>query len=97
MQKLIGVLVVCMFVLMTGCSTTNFDPQADALAQCLTEKNITMFGTETCTHCQKQKSLFGDSFAKVQYVDCYKDTLLCQTKGIMAFPTRQKEDGVQTE
>ena len=57
------------------------------LAQCLTEKGITMYGTEWCSHCQNQKATFGESFKYVNYVDCDKDRTACLAAGVEGYPT----------
>jgi hypothetical protein len=58
----------------------------DALAQCLTEKGMTMYGTDWCPHCQRQKQLFGKSFAYIDYVNCDLGPR-CDEAGVQAFPT----------
>ena len=60
---------------------------ATNLAGCLTEKGLVMYGTEWCGYCKKQKSLFGDSFTDVNYVDCEKDRSKCVEAGVQGFPT----------
>lgn len=57
------------------------------LADCLTEKKVTMYGTEWCGHCKNQKALFGESFAKVTYVDCDAQRQACLDAGVRGFPT----------
>lgn len=42
----------------------------DAFAQCLADKNVTMYGSFLCPHCDDQKKLFGSSFRYVTYVEC---------------------------
>lgn len=57
------------------------------LGQCLTDKEVTMFGTEWCIHCQRQKQLFGEDFNNVNYVDCDKDSNTCKENNIRGYPT----------
>lgn len=57
------------------------------LADCLTEKKMTMYGTERCGHCKNQKELFGEAFAKVTYVDCDAQRQTCLDAGVRGFPT----------
>ena len=75
-------------LLATGCTKTadtgSFDAgytaeQKTSLAECLTQKNVVMYGTERCPHCKDQKAAFGEAFAKVTYVDCDKQSLQCET------------------
>ncbi len=59
----------------------------DAFAQCLAEKNVTMYGAEWCSHCKKQKAMFGSSFSYVPYVECPDNIQACLAKGIQGYPT----------
>ncbi|OGL66527.1 hypothetical protein A2856_02440 [Candidatus Uhrbacteria bacterium RIFCSPHIGHO2_01_FULL_63_20] len=64
----------------------------DALAQCLTEKGVVMYGAWWCPHCTKQKTLFGTSFSKVNYVECSPGgtkamSQQCKDDGIEGYPT----------
>lgn len=69
------------------------DPRLDAFAQCLAEKNVTMYGAEWCSHCQDQKRLFGSSFEYVPYVECPENTNVCIEKGVEGYPTWILSDG----
>jgi len=69
----------------------------DELAQCLTENEVTMYGSYRCGHCLKNKDLLGDSFQYVNYVECHPfgpspQTELCEEKEIEGTPTWIKED-----
>ena len=59
----------------------------DGFAECLSESGATMYGTEWCGHCRDQKDLFGDSFDKVNYVDCDRDRDVCLIAGVSGYPT----------
>ncbi|NYZ74883.1 hypothetical protein H0O03_01300 [Candidatus Micrarchaeota archaeon] len=64
------------------------------LAQCLTEKGWTMYGTTWCDHCKAQKEMFGnESFQYVDFVDCDQKPFECQQNGAEAFPTWLNRDG----
>jgi len=52
-----------------------------------------MFGLATCSHCQKQKALFGTSFAKINYTDCKENPNACSS--LNTVPTWQFKDGTQ--
>ena len=65
----------------------------DEFAQCLADKNVTMYGTEWCVYCQKEKALFGDSFRLVPYVDCGKEPGKCTENKIENTPTWLFPDG----
>lgn len=59
-------------------------------AQCLTEKDVTMYGSDTCPNCLNQKSMFGESFQLIQYVKCDFAKEECEQKGITAYPVWMK-------
>lgn len=71
--------------------------QLDAFAQCLAEKNITMYGAEWCPHCQNEKKAFGESFKFVPYVECPDDPQKCIAAGINGYPTWIFPDGKKLE
>lgn len=64
----------------------------DALAQCLTEKGVHMYGSFRCAVCAKTRAMFGDSFQYVQEIECHpqgknSQWQLCQDKAITGTPT----------
>ncbi len=61
--------------------------QYDGFAQCLTEKQVTMYGTDWCKYCQQQKGMFGKSFKYVNYVNCDFNEQECDTAGVQGYPT----------
>lgn len=68
------------------------DPRVQALAQCLQDKGVKMYGAYWCPHCKSQKEMFGSSFSKIQYIECAlpggrKQTALCDQAGINTYPT----------
>ncbi len=63
----------------------------DEFAQCLTEKDVVMFGTFWCPHCQNQKALFGSSFKYISYVECdprgsNSNPELCEENNVESVP-----------
>ena len=63
-----------------------------SLAKYLSERGATMYGSYTCSHCEKQKELFGGAFGYITYVECSRsgpdpDPALCATKNIKSYPT----------
>ena len=66
-------------------------------AQCLRDKQITMYGAYWCSHCQNEKKAFGDSFKSVPYVECPDDPQKCLTAGINGYPTWIFPDGKKLE
>ena len=80
------------------------DPAKVELAQCLTEKNVKMYGAFWCGACASQKELFGSAFKEISYVECDErgknsQSEVCKIEGISAYPTwsinGQKSSGVQ--
>lgn len=84
-------------------SETKFDndnlsqKDMDLFAQCLAEKQITMYGAEWCTHCKKEKAAFGSSFKYVPYVECPDNIKICLEKGVNGYPTWITSDGSKYE
>ena len=69
----------------------------DTFAQCLTDRGWTMYGAYWCPHCQNEKAAFGDSFRKVNYVECTKEPDRCIAAGVKGYPTWIAEDGRRLE
>lgn len=61
--------------------------ELDVFAQCLVDKQITMYGAQWCPHCQNEKRAFGSSFKYVPYVECPDDPQKCLAVGINGYPT----------
>lgn len=73
----------------------------DDFAQCLSEKDYVMAGTEWCSFCKQQKGLFGPSFKYVTYKDCDIEKQWCAENNISTYPrwvspTGQQYVGVQS-
>ncbi|MFZ2038399.1 MAG: hypothetical protein WAV11_00455 [Minisyncoccia bacterium] len=56
-------------------------------AQCLSDKDFTMYGAEWCSHCKDQKISFGSAFSLINYVECPDNEALCTANGVVGFPT----------
>ncbi len=67
----------------------------DLFAQCITSKDLTMYGAVWCSHCRAQKALFEDSFKYVPYVECTETPDLCIAKGVEAYPTWIDTNGIK--
>ena len=81
MKKIFWIGLIFSLAFLFGCTakpqnSTNL-VNLDQIAQCLTQKWVKMYGTETCSHCIAQKELFWDSFKYINYVDCAKDPNAC--------------------
>ncbi len=73
--------------------TSGTPAKYDTFADCVTNSGAIFYGTEWCPHCKSQKTLFGDAFAKINYVDCDQESTLCQNAKITGYPTWIFADG----
>lgn len=73
------------------------DGVLDGFVKCLAEKNIVMYGTETCSWCRKQKEDLGSSFQYLNYVECSVETQKCVDEKITATPTWVFPDSERVE
>lgn len=64
-----------------------------ALAQCLRDRGITMYGAEWCPHCKNEKKAFGSAFDFVPYVECPIEKQRCAELKIEGYPTWIFPDG----
>jgi hypothetical protein len=81
---------------------TKVSGQYDEFAKCLSENGATMYGAYWCPHCNAQKQMFGNSWAKVNYVECSLpnqagQTQECMESGINAYPTWEFQNGLRIE
>jgi len=72
----------------------------DSFAQCLTDSGVKMYGAYWCPHCKDQKKAFGNSFKKVNYVECdargdNANPQACESAGIKGYPTWIFTDGTR--
>jgi len=94
---LLSVFIACLLPIFVAGSYQERPPAEVVLdlASCITSKHIKMFGSDGCGHCQHQKSLFGESFTQIEYIDCYKGEegkKSCEDNDIESFPTWVKFD-----
>jgi len=79
-------------------------PEQIALAAHLRQRGVIFYGAYWCTHCFRQKNLFGQQAGdQLPYVECAKDQAgadKCNAAGVQAYPTwvfgKEKLEGVQT-
>lgn len=84
-------IIILTLLLCTACSSTN----TKNLAMCLSDKNIAMYGTNSCPNCLQQKYLFGEDFIYVPYIDCEETPQRCKEEKIGKYPTWRKPNGEQ--
>ncbi|MBI2452738.1 MAG: hypothetical protein HYV55_00700 [Parcubacteria group bacterium] len=86
----IAIIAGIYFFIGTNGGTLNLD----AFAQCLQDKGAVFYGASWCSHCQKQKAMFGKSAKYLPYVECSENGLaLCIEKKIDGYPTWEFADG----
>ncbi|MBI2633975.1 MAG: hypothetical protein HYW80_01550 [Parcubacteria group bacterium] len=90
----IGTALILVFVVR---KSDEVSPETFALAQCLTEQSVKMYGADWCSACQKQKALFGDAFREINYVECDEEPIRCTQERIEKFPTWIFPDGAKIE
>ena len=88
MKKILFLLMIVSSTILAGCSSTPKYTNLDQFAQCLTDAGVKLYGTTTCQYCLKQKALFGDSFSKINFVDCTKNPIQCDIAKVSEIPHR---------
>ena len=83
----------------SGTESTGVETKV-ALAQCLTENGVRVFGAYWCPHCKKQKEMFGEAaWKEIKYIECAAagnpraQTQECQNEKIEGYPTWIFPDG----
>ena len=79
-------------------------PEQIALANYLRQRGAIFYGAYWCTHCFRQKNLFGQQAGdQLPYVECAKDQAgadRCNAADVRAYPTwvlgNERREGVQT-
>lgn len=93
--------LVSLFIF-TGCADAIGDRYV-GFAECLTSKEVKMYGAYWCPHCASQKKLFGkQGFEKINYIECDArgeggNPELCLAKNIKGYPTWDFADGSRVE
>tara|TARA_Y100000310_G_C20221078_1_gene595795 strand:- start:189 stop:569 length:381 start_codon:yes stop_codon:yes gene_type:complete len=103
-----GIGMVIALVIMSGCTQqpdappVEEDPKLTAFAQCVYDSGGRMYGSYTCSVCEKQRALFGPSFKHIQEIECHprgenSQTQLCLERDIAKTPTWILEpNGIET-
>lgn len=96
-KLLLGAVAVVLIIGILYLLDENTPGTYDEFAECLSENNVTMYGTFWCPHCKNQKEMFGKSWKFVDYVECstddYQQTQVCLDAGIRGYPTWEFSDG----
>ena len=98
---IIGIAVL-FFVLLSTPAIDISPGKYDGFAECLSGKGFKMYGAYWCSHCADQKKLFGNSFDKINYVECSLPNNAgqieaCKSAGINSYPTWEFGDGTKQE
>jgi len=80
---LISILGIIIYLYTQGGTPTSINTTT---TMCIANSS-TLYATEWCGYCQKQKSLFGTNVNLLNVVDCDKDKELCIMENIKGFPT----------
>jgi hypothetical protein len=99
---LLGLLIVIVVAAAYAIGRHRRASHLNAFAQCLSAKQVKMYGAYWCPHCADQKEMFGSSFQYVTYVECgikgsRAEEPVCLQAGIKRFPTWQFSDGERKE
>ncbi|MBT4540638.1 hypothetical protein HOC35_03925 [Candidatus Woesearchaeota archaeon] len=86
-KYLLFTLFVLTLLTIASCSSNQGPGKYDTFAKALTEEGVKMYGTEWCSHCKSQKELFGASFQYINYIDCDKESNICDAAEVKGFPT----------
>lgn len=89
----VAVLAPALLQASAGTSLTGEEESfATVLAKHLTKSGVVVYGAYWCPRCADQKTLFGDAYKYVNYVECDPkgkggNPFLCAQKGIQGYPT----------
>ena len=94
---LLGISVCLLINKPKGPAPVNYGPFG-GFAQCLTDKNVKVFGTSWCATCKDQEGLFGRSWDLINSIECSDGNsrarnAVCMTEKIEAYPTWEFSDG----
>jgi hypothetical protein len=81
----VALLLAASFLFWPKAAVSNYE-----FAKCLTDKGVTMYGTDTCDACQSQKNIFKGEFEQIHYVNCSFDFTECSQNRISKYPTWKK-------
>ena len=99
-----GVILLIFILVFWGIVESKKPGEYDEVAQCITDKETTMYGAWWCPHCKAQREEFGKSFEFIDYVECAEpgrktggQTKECDDAGIKGYPTWVFSDGSRLE
>jgi len=96
-KKIVFILFLFSLLVIVGCSNNN--PANEEIIKCIGQK-VTLYVSEGCTHCVKQKQILGEIIKYIDLIDCSENSQACQNAGIRYVPTwiinGEKITGAQT-
>lgn len=96
MKKTLIAFVLWWALLLAGCgnatttTTATTDTANDSIAKlatCIKDSWAKFYGTTRCSHCNDQKSKFGDSKTLLPFIDCDQNWPTCDAAGVKWYPT----------
>lgn len=80
------ILLIIAFISWIKFKPENNEGVSKELAECISQ-NSTVYSQIGCTHCEKQKELFGENWKYINEVKCNDDWRVCQDANITGTPT----------
>jgi thiol-disulfide isomerase/thioredoxin len=101
-NRMVGALAISLLIIAVGTLWYFSSPRAasgdySALALCIRDRGVVMYGADWCPHCKNEKARFGAAAEFVPYVECTTNAELCKAKGVERFPTWILPDGRHIE
>ncbi|MAF80188.1 hypothetical protein CL629_03865 [bacterium] len=92
-----GAVVVVMIIAALSYNQWRSSPyeNLDEFAQCITDKGIVMYGTDSCSYCRAEKAEFKSAFQYINYIECDKEPERCAEANIESTPTWVLADGTK--
>ncbi len=92
----LGLFFLVIVIFISGCKPEN--PQIEEFAKCITENGAIMYGALGCSHCERNKAMFGSAVKHITFVECNPrgdnaQPELCIAKNITGYPTWEFADG----
>jgi hypothetical protein len=72
---------------------TSTSSETTELAKKLNQNGWTMYGSDKCKFCRKQKDELADGFSQINYVDCETNPSKCSELGNVGIPFWKCSDG----
>ena len=97
---LLGIFLIVIILLIATFYVKSLRPgKYDDFAKCLTEKGAIMYGNDFCSYTTQQRNGFGKSQKYLNYVKCFDNEDLCNSKQVKITPTweinNEMYEGVQ--